>query len=81
MDKLKPCPFCGGNAMFLRKAYTMNDYIRGWRFTVCCKKCPVTLPKTDYRFEVEFECSGEIKIVTDERQQATEDWNRMVNDG
>jgi hypothetical protein len=24
MDKLKTCPFCGGDAIFFRKAYAVN---------------------------------------------------------
>lgn len=79
MDKLKPCPFCGGEAMFLRKSYMMSGSARGWAFGVCCKKCGVTLKKTDYRLEVDFECSGEITVTVDERPQATDDWNRRVN--
>lgn len=81
MDKLKPCPFCGGDAIFFRKAYAVSNSTRGWVFTVCCKKCGVELPKTNYVIEVNLGDSGEIKIATDERQQAAEAWNRRYSDG
>lgn len=80
MYKLKPCPFCGGDAIFFQKAYAVSNSTRGWVFTVRCKKCGVALPKTNYVIEVNLGDSGEIKIATDERQQAAEAWNRRVND-
>ena len=81
MAELKPCPFCGGEAMFLRSAYSMRGTARGWEFGVCCKKCGAKLERTDYKIEVDFDCFGELKTVVDERQQAADAWNRRTSDG
>lgn len=81
MDELKPCPFCGGEAMFSKNTYSIRDTSRGWKFGVCCKKCGAKLGKEDYKIEYDFDCFGRIKTVVDERQQAFDAWNRRANDG
>jgi len=35
--KLKPCPFCGGEASFVHKYYSTNDYI-----VVECEVCNIS---------------------------------------
>lgn len=37
MEKLKKCPFCGGEAKF----YKVNDFVR--RYVVKCTKCDIRI--------------------------------------
>ena len=40
MDKIKPCPFCGGNARISSDTEATKDSQgRLWAFTVVCDKC------------------------------------------
>ena len=78
MTELKPCPFCGGKAEFHISSYDGNNSTRKWWFDVRCKKCFSRLPNV-YRIDVLFSTSGDIKILTDERNKAVEKWNRRVN--
>ena len=75
MTNLKPCPFCGGEAKFFRKASFELGTRRGWQFGIHCTKCGVGIPKNDYTVEVEFSDYGEVKVVKDERPTALEKWN------
>lgn len=79
MDKLKPCPFCGGEAKFFTKAFDPKIDRRGWLFGVFCMDCGVTTPKTNYYVEVSLADSGEIRITRDDRLEAIETWNRRAD--
>ena len=37
-EKLKPCPFCGGEAVLIKKSYTFSGALD---FHIACKSCPV----------------------------------------
>lgn len=76
MDKLKPCPLCGGDAVLQRKTYATNNSTCCWAFTVRCEKCGFEPQKMKHLFEIELENSGEIKVTKDERQPAIVAWNR-----
>lgn len=49
MTKLKPCPFCGGEAVIVYvengNRYTSNILYKSKRGTIKCKRCEVTLPR------------------------------------
>ncbi len=78
--KLKPCPFCGGEAKFLVKTYKERGITRGYSFGIYCTECDVTTPKTDYGIEFQLNADGEIEVIMDERSLAIEAWNRRAND-
>lgn len=69
MDKLQPCPFCGGKAKRkfgkynLLGAYGTPNEARRW-FGVQCSTCGVAQPKRKY----------------DTRELATEAWNRRAEE-
>ena len=52
-ERLKPCPFCGGEATPLYcengNRYTSNILYLSKRGTIKCKKCELTLPRVYYR--------------------------------
>lgn len=80
MEKLKPCPFCGGKANFFIETYMERGITRGYNFGIYCTKCDITLPKRNYVIEFEMSSDdGELKVTTDERPQAIEAWNRRID--
>lgn len=79
--RLKPCPFCGGQAEFLIKRVYSQAAKHDWEFTVHCTGCGVRLPKDDFRVQVSLNGGGEIVLEPDERQKAADMWNRRNDDG
>lgn len=79
-ESLKPCPFCGGKAMFLtiRNKPLHSDV--GVMFKIKCMKCGTEFPKS-YECEMYMDQDGGIRTGKDERTKATADWNRRANDG
>lgn len=78
-ESLKPCPFCGGKAMFLtiRNKPLHSDV--GVMFKIKCMKCGTELPKS-YECEMYMDQDGGIRTGKDERTKATTDWNRRANE-
>lgn len=81
MNKLKPCPFCGGQAKFFTKVNDAKNTSIGWFFGIFCTECGVTTPKTSYYLEAKLTDSGELEITRDDRSEAIEAWNRRPDDG
>lgn len=73
-NKLKPCPFCGGQARF--KTITYGEDCSGvhFNFEIRCKECEVGIPKA-YALRLTLETDGEIVLLIDERSIAIEEWN------
>lgn len=44
MEKLRPCPFCGGNAEYSNHVYYVGQGIGEYSEFVYCKKCKTTTP-------------------------------------
>lgn len=81
---LKPCPFCGGEAIFFPKCSCPNaaaGLTRKWKFGVGCLACGIALPKTTYSFSVQMTNDGGIEVIEDDRQKAADTWNRRSDDG
>ena len=78
-ESLKPCPFCGGKAMFLtiRNKPLHSDV--GVMFKIKCMKCGTEFPKS-YECEMYMDQDGGIRTGKDERTKAITDWNRRAND-
>lgn len=79
-ERLKPCPFCGGNAIFLTITNKSSHSAVGVMFKIKCMKCGTELPKS-YECEMYMDQDGGIRTGKDERTKATTDWNRRANDG
>lgn len=74
-QKLKPCPFCGGEAFFVTSKNLSSHHGVGFEFEIKCGGCKVELNKL-YRLDFVLSESGEINILNDERSQAVKNWNR-----
>ena len=79
--KLKPCPFCGGEAEFFEEN---NGYhSRGnaeWTLGIRCTKCGIKSPHI-YRIDVILNKNAEFQFLLDERRVAVDDWNRRAGNG
>ncbi len=73
--ELLPCPFCGGEAEYNATSRKVSGDLRGFGFTIMCKRCGVKLPKT---FEIDFRLNGKGEIEVegkDARECAARMWN------
>ena len=78
---LRPCPFCGGKAIF-RVINTVASAGRcGVTFNVTCAKCRTSTP-TKHIPEISLLLyeDGEFKITKDEREYAAQCWNGTIHD-
>lgn len=48
MDKLKPCPFCGGEAVCMKHFNRIVDW-----YLCFCKECGISQTGSKYEFEFE----------------------------
>ena len=74
---LDQCPFCGGKVGF-RIVHTIEDMNNiGWCYKITCKNCSATMPGIgSYETLIKMSEDGELSVVRDERNKATERWNR-----
>ena len=70
--ELKPCPFCGGKAMFFTIVNKSSHSDVGVMFKIKCMKCGTELPKS-YECEMYMDQDGGIRTGKDERTKATTD--------
>lgn len=82
--KLKPCPFCGGEAAMIANTGCIeaaHGEYRAWEFCVMCIGCNISLPRRNYRLAVKLDKCGEIVVMQDERKEAADLWNRRADNG
>ena len=79
--KLKPCPFCGSEAVYFITGNYNRCVTNGWKFGIKCPNCMVALPKEDFTVTVDLTSSGGILFSTDERKKAADMWNRRADNG
>ena len=77
--KLKPCPFCGGEAEFNIKTNSSSRLRSGFTFVIRCKECHIQYPKM-YRSEFKIHSNGDMIPTIDERGKAADDWNRRAGE-
>ena len=73
--KLKPCPFCGGEAVFAVRSNKSSHHDVGFDFTILCSGCQTRLP-AEYSLTAELDAQGYIITTSDGRKAAAEAWNR-----
>ena len=76
LEKIKPCPVCGGEAKLRINTSFTRCILRGWEFSIYCMSCGIHLSRNDYKVEVRLSENGEIETITDDRAAAIEAWNR-----
>ena len=54
---------------------------RMWHFGIGCTECNIRLPRSDYKLSVQMGRDGEIHILEDDRQEASDLWNRRAEHG
>lgn len=77
--KLKPCPFCGGKAIYKIISNNSTHHCVGFGFKVECEDCGMNLPG---RYDMSFSLTedGELNVLLDKRPIAAEKWNRRVGE-
>lgn len=79
MEQLKPCPFCGGEAIFHQTSYgtTSPSYCK-LTFTIRCTECGSTAANACGYIKINLNSSGEFNIMNDSRPSAILAWNRRA---
>ena len=75
--ELKPCPFCGGKAVFTPKSNGSSHYDVHFDFTIKCQGCGCELPK-QYSLSFTLGDCGQVIPQNDQRKEAIEQWNRRA---
>lgn len=78
MDKLKPCPFCGGKKLGYSIKTSTSNYQRVYHATMYCGKCHCY----GARVLIHPVESNRISVERNEsyRRKAIEAWNRRAED-
>lgn len=82
MDKLKPCPFCGGIAKVEQTSHgtePLNSSVK-LSFRIECARCGATAPGASGYICVNLSRSGELNPWHDDRESAIKAWNRRASD-
>lgn len=71
--KLKPCPFCGGEAYFKIATTGHICETRSIHFRIECRKCGISRG----RGEVFYRADDNLNMIVtyDDRQKAVDEWN------
>ena len=73
MEKLKPCPFCGGKAVFKVGCKKGRITLR-----IACKRCHAKSKRYDSEASGnEYETQTYFEVI---KKKAMEAWNRRAND-
>lgn len=79
-NQLKPCPFCGGEAIFNMRELD-ESYGARIGFWIMCTKCHATNPDSKGVVTVRIGSNGEMYTERDDRPKAIEVWNRRPENG
>lgn len=82
MAELKPCPFCGGKAIFKTTGlHTSGDNI-GYDFTISCFGCDATLRAARGTAYLKLQHDGSATVTNGKCLEIAErEWNRRAEDG
>lgn len=72
-DKLKPCPFCGGEAEIKKCKANYIDCVQAH-----CTKCGVSMPKVPINHQM-YTCGKTVTLSEEKAMQKTaNEWNRRA---
>ena len=77
-NKLKSCPFCGGEAHFVTKSNICNNAGVGFSYIIECSACQCTPIQTARTISIWLARNGEIKITETSKsimKQMVDEWN------
>jgi Lar family restriction alleviation protein len=78
--ELKPCPFCGGNALLRLKGVGIEGSSHREDWEIFCSNCGATPSKVLYVSKFIITATGELEYAKDGRIEAIEAWNRRTTD-
>lgn len=78
MTDLKPCPFCGWDAIFKQTSYGTAEGSVRLGFEVACGKCGATVPTGHGEILIKLSVTGSLIPWRDCRAKAAEAWNRRT---
>ena len=80
MNKLKPCPFCGGEATLIQKSsgYMIEPIVIKNAFVAGCESCDIYTQA--FESEIYQTTDGEVHINSTGVGEAVEAWNRRVGE-
>lgn len=80
MIDLKPCPFCGGTAIFKQTSYGTAERSVRLGFEVACGKCGATEPQGHGEILIKLSETGSLNPWRDCRAKAAVAWNRRAKE-
>lgn len=82
MAELKPCPFCGGKAIFKATALQKSGDNVGYDFNIECYGCGATLREARGIAYIKLQHDGSATVTNDKSLEiAARAWNRRTEEG
>lgn len=78
--ELKPCPFCGGNALLRLKGVGIEGDSHTEDWEILCSSCGATPSKALFKSKFIVTVDGEVKYSLNGLNDAIEAWNRRITD-
>ena len=76
MPELKPCPFCGGKAVFkIIEHERPSQSAVGFHYEIECDGCGTTNNQSGITVFL-LAPSGDLRTIQDDRQKVADGWNR-----
>ena len=77
--KLKPCPFCGGQAEFQITSTGARYATNTLGFRIRCNQCTAHQPRNEGVVEIGISRDGQIEVKKDDRSRVVKMWNERAD--
>ena len=81
MAELKPCPFCGGEAVFLRNSHTCYETSDVYHVSIVCSSCHAGTESHTCQIPDQLGQTIGYKPYTQAVKEVYKLWNRRVDNG